>query len=160
MNTRLLARRLVTATGVALAVVVGFGAIRVAAAWTAASAPLVVSPITAATLQARLADEQARSAMLRDQLATLTSQTQDLAAALERAQERIASDTGNAKDLATQLKAAKRRLAVLEAAIAQARRSVPKAAGGMAGTAGSAPSTGGQPSGGGEPEPETEYEGG
>ena len=124
MNAPLLARRLLTVAGVALAIAVGFGTIRVAAAWTAASAPLVVSPTSAAVLQGRLADEQARSAALTDQLAALTAQASELATALEGAQARIVSDTQHATSLAAQLKAAKRRLATLESAIAQARRSL------------------------------------
>ena len=74
MTTSLLVRRSVTIVGVALAIIVGFGTIRVAAAWTAASAPLVVAPTTAATLQGRLADEQTRSAALTDQLTALAVQ--------------------------------------------------------------------------------------
>jgi hypothetical protein len=156
MTRSLVARRLVTATGVALAALVGFAAIRAAAAWTAASAPLVISPIPATTLQAQIADEQARSARLRDQLAALVIQTRDLMAALDDAQARISSDTSHAADLAGQLKAAKRRLARLEAAIARAGRSVPS----RAASTGTASSGGSGTGGGGVREPEDEHEGG
>jgi septal ring factor EnvC (AmiA/AmiB activator) len=157
MTRSLVARRFVTVTGVVLATLIGFAAIRAAAAWAAASAPLVVSPIPAATLQARIADEQARSALLRDQLAALTGQTKDLMTALDEAQARIRSDTSHAADLASQLKAAKRRLATLEAAIAKAGRSAP----GRASSTGSASSSNGSGhTSGGEREPEDEHEGG
>ena len=55
-------RRLITAVGVIAALVLGFGSIKAAAAWTAASAPLTVAPVPVAAIQDRLADEQARSA--------------------------------------------------------------------------------------------------
>jgi DNA repair exonuclease SbcCD ATPase subunit len=157
MTRSLVARRFVTVTGVVLATLIGFAAIRAAAAWAAASAPLVVSPIPAATLQARIADEQARSALLRDQLAALKGQTTDLLTALDEAQARIRSDTSQAADLARQLKAAKRRLATLEAAIAKAGRSAPSR---VASTGTASSSSGSGTTGGGEPEPEVEHEGG
>lgn len=124
MTMNLLVRRLVTIIGVALLVIVGFAAIRVAAVWTAASAPLQISPASAASLQAAIADEQARSAALRDSLGTLAAQTEDLAAALDDAQSRLQGDTKNAHDISAQLKAAKQQLARIEAAIARARRSL------------------------------------
>jgi chromosome segregation ATPase len=139
MTTSLLVRRSVTIVGVALAIIVGFGTIRVAAAWTAASAPLVVAPTTAASLQDRLADEQTRSAALTDQLTALAAQAGDLATALEQAQARIATDTRHATTLAAQLKAAKRRLATLETAVAQARRSLTRSTTGTSTSAAAPP---------------------
>jgi len=116
------ARRLATVVGVIAALVLGFGSIRAAAAWTAASAPLSVTPDSVASLQSKLADEQNRSAALQQQLDALAAQSSDLASTLEAARARIGADTGHAQDLAAQLKAAKQRLAKLQATIAAANR--------------------------------------
>jgi chromosome segregation ATPase len=97
--------------------VLGFGSIRAAASWTAASAPLTVAPDSVSTLQSRLADEQDRSTALQGQLDALESQSTELALALHAAQARIDSDASHAADLATQLEAARQRLAKLEATI-------------------------------------------
>jgi hypothetical protein len=115
-------RRLLTVVGVIAAMVLGLGSIRAAAAWTAASAPLAVAPVSVSTLQSQLADEQNRSTALQQQLDALESQSTDLAAALQAAHARIDGDASHAKDLATQLKAAKQRLAKLQASIASANR--------------------------------------
>jgi chromosome segregation ATPase len=115
-------RRLVTVFGVIAALMIGFGSIRAAAAWTAASAPLTVAPVSVTKLQDRLAVEQARSVDLRLQLQTLTTQSTELTAALEAAQAQITSDTDHATQLAKDLKAAKQKLAKLEASIAKARQ--------------------------------------
>ena len=85
-------RRILTVIGVAAALLVGFGAIRASAAWTATTAPLTVAPVSAETLQARLTDESARSADLVDRLAALTTHAEELSAALAAAQDRIGSD--------------------------------------------------------------------
>ncbi len=114
-------RRLVTVVGVIAALLLGYGSIRAAAAWTAASAPLTVAPVSVTTLQDRLAVEQARSVDLRLQLQTLNTQSTELTAALEAAQAQITTDTDNATQLAKDLKAAKTKLAKLEASIAKAR---------------------------------------
>ena len=114
-------RRLVTVVGVIAALLLGYGSIRAAAAWTAASAPLTVAPVSVTTLQDRLAVEQARSVDLRLQLQTLNTQSTELTAALEAAQAQITTDTDNATQLAKDLKAAKKKLAKLEASIAKAR---------------------------------------
>lgn len=140
-------RRLATVVGVIAALVLGFGSIRAAAAWTAASAPLSVTPDSVATLQAQLAEEQSRSAALRQQLDALAAQSTDLAAALDAARTRIGADTGHAKDLAAQLKTAKQRLAKLQATIAAANR----ASQARAATATAAPVATTSPPGGGEP---------
>lgn len=116
------ARRLATVAGVIAALVLGFGSIRAAAAWTAASAPLSVTPDSVTTLHSRLADEQGRSEALQQQLDTLAAQSTDLATALDAARARIGADAGHANDLAAQLKAAKQRLAKLQATIAAANR--------------------------------------
>jgi chromosome segregation ATPase len=114
-------RRLVTVFGVIAALLIGYGSIRAAAAWAAASAPLTVAPVSVTTLQDRLAVEQARSVDLRLQLQTLNTQSTELTAALEAAQAQITTDTDNATQLAKDLKAAKKKLAKLEASIAKAR---------------------------------------
>lgn len=114
-------RRIVTVFGVVAALLLGYGSIRAAAAWTAASAPLTVAPVSVTTLQDRLAVEQARSVDLRLQLQTLNTQSTELTAALEAAQAQITTDTDNATQLAKDLKAAKTKLAKLEASIAKAR---------------------------------------
>jgi len=147
MTMNLLARRLVTTIGVAFLVIVGFASIRLAAVWTAASAPLQISPVSAASLQVSIADEQARSAALGDSLDTLAAQTADLAAALDDAQTRMQSDTKHAHGISSRLSAAKRQLAQIEAAIARARQA-------LANSARTAPATrsssGGSSGGGGE----------
>ena len=115
-------RRLATVAGVIAALVLGFGSIRAAAAWTAASAPLAVTPDSVAGLEGKLAAEQDRSAALQRQLDALASQSTDLASALEAARAQIGVDSGHARDLAAQLKTAKQRLTRLQAAIATANR--------------------------------------
>ncbi len=100
-------RRVVTTVGVVAALLLGFGSIRAAAAWTAASAPLSVAPVSIDQIQERLTAEQARSADLEAQLQSLTNQTTELTTALEAAQAQITADSGHATDLAKQLKAAK-----------------------------------------------------
>ena len=115
-------RRFDTVFGVIAALLLGYGSIRAAAAWTAASAPLSVAPVSVTTLQDRLAVEQARSVDLRLQLQTLNTQSTELTAALEAAQAQITSDTDHATQLAKDLKAAKQKLAKLEASIAKARQ--------------------------------------
>jgi peptidoglycan hydrolase CwlO-like protein len=115
-------RRLATVAGVVAALVLGFGSIRAAAAWTAAAAPLTVTPESVASLQSQLADEQNRSAALRQQLDALASQSTELSGALKAARDRIGADASHAKELAAQLKTAKQRLAKLQATIAAANR--------------------------------------
>jgi DNA repair exonuclease SbcCD ATPase subunit len=124
MDLSLALRRILTAIGVTLAMLMAVGTIRAAAAWTAASASLTVAPTSVATLQARLLDEQARSATLQQRLDALTTSSGDLASALEQARARIVADTANAADLSAQLAAAKGRLAKLDAAIARANRTM------------------------------------
>jgi peptidoglycan hydrolase CwlO-like protein len=126
---RLFIRRLITAGGVIAVLAIGVGSIRAAAAWTAASAPLTVAPVSIATLETRLADEQARSEVLTLQLLDMNARAQDLEVALEEAHGRIESDTEHATDLEAQLAAAKKQLAATEKAIAKARRTLAAQAG-------------------------------
>lgn len=118
----LLIRRLLTAAGVTAIVALGFGSIQAAAAWTAASAPLTVSPATAASLEDDLTFERARSAALVTQLQDLDERTADLEAALAEAQAQIDADTGHASALEDQLAAATTKLTKLDKAIASARK--------------------------------------
>lgn len=128
MNRSLLVRRLFTTVGVIAALVVGFGSIRAAAAWTAASAPLTVAPVTVSAIETKLANEQARSTALQAQLLALGVRSRELTQALETAKERIDADTDHAKDLAKQLKTAKKQLAKLEKSIKAARAAAARAA--------------------------------
>ena len=115
-------RRSLTLLLVVVSIVVGFGAIRAAAAWTASAAPLTATPASVEFLQTRLVEETARSADLTDRLAALTAHGEELAAALAEAQAQVASDTEHATQLATDLAAAKQKLAKLEASIRAANR--------------------------------------
>jgi chromosome segregation ATPase len=114
-------RRTLIVLLVGVAVLAGFGAIRIAAAWTADAAPLEASPIAADELISRLTDEQGRSATLEDRLAVLTTHAEQLESALATAQARLEADSSNAQNLATQLATAKAKLAALERSIGQAR---------------------------------------
>jgi chromosome segregation ATPase len=110
-------RRILTVIGVAASLLIGVGAIRASAAWTATTAPLTVAPVSVETLQARLTDESARSADLVDRLAALTTRADELSTALAAAQDRIGSDAEHAAQLAKDLDAAKKKLAELEKSI-------------------------------------------
>ena len=115
-------RRTLTVIAVAASLLIGFGAIQASAAWTATDAPLMVPPVAAEALQARLAEESARSADLVDQLAALTTHADQLSAALAAAETRIGSDTDHAAQLAKDLSAAKLKLAALEESIRAANQ--------------------------------------
>jgi chromosome segregation ATPase len=121
MTRSAVARRATTSLLIAAAVVAGFGAIRVAAAWTAAAAPLEVSPASTDELRARLADQTDRSVLLEDRLATLVAHARELESALTVAQSRVDADAGHAQDLAAQLAAAKQKLAALQRSIRAAQ---------------------------------------
>ena len=123
MSTKRLAlRRLATALAVVAVIALGFGSIEAASAWTAASAPLTIAPVSVTTLQANLADEHARSQALTDQLHELDARSHDLESALAQANDRIAGDATHASDLEKQLAAASRKLNKLETAIATAKK--------------------------------------
>lgn len=141
-------RRFATVVGVVAALVLGFGSIRAAAAWTAAAAPLSVTPESVAALQSQLAGERDRSAALQQQLDALEAQSTDVAGALDAARSQITSDAGHARDLATQLKTARQRLAKLQATIAAANAASQAQAATTTAVrvaATSAPPTGGEP---------------
>lgn len=113
-------RRTITIVLAVAALLLGFTAIRAAAAWTAEAAPLVANPASAVSIESKLADEQARSADLQERLTAITSQTDDIAAALQAAQDRIAADGTRAEQLTSDLASAKAKLKTLEATIKKA----------------------------------------
>jgi chromosome segregation ATPase len=136
-------RRTGTIAVAALALALGFGAIRAASAWTAAAAPLDAAPVSAGTLTERLAAEQSRSAVLLDQLRTLTDQSTELTAALQTAEARIGADADVAATLSADLADAKKRLKALEATIKKAKAAL--AASAQSGQASTArPASGGE----------------
>jgi DNA repair exonuclease SbcCD ATPase subunit len=110
-------RRALTVALAIAALAIGFFAIRTAAAWTAQSAPLIVGPASAQTIEAALVDEQGRSAALQSQLNALTGQTQEMAAALATAQARVVADAKHAEDLSKDLAGANAKLKALEKSI-------------------------------------------
>ena len=146
LTVRMLLRRATIVAAVALTLSIGGLAVRAAAVWTAASAPLTVAPESATGLAQQLADEQARSAALEQQLTALADQTTDLTAALQTASERIASDAQTAKTLRDKLAAARKRLAAMVRATRPAATS-PAAAPARSGGGGG----GGEPGDSGEP---------
>jgi chromosome segregation ATPase len=121
MNVPIRLRRPLVVLGVVLSLFLGAASIRVAAAWTAASAPLADKPPSVESLRADLATEQARSHALLAHLDELSSGSADLSAALAAARDRIDVDALQAKDLQDSLVAAKAKLAALEKSIDNAR---------------------------------------
>ena len=121
MTTRLLVRRIAIVAAVVLTLALAGLAVRAAAAWTAASAPLDLPPVSAKTLAQQLSDEQARSASLEAQLSALLNQSTDLTDALQMARDRATLDAKTAKDLQAQLAAAKKKLAAMQRAAQLAR---------------------------------------
>lgn len=114
---QLVLRRAVVVAAVVLSLAVGVLAVRAAAAWTASSAPLTAAPVSAKTLALQLADEQARSAALEENLSALSVQTTDLATALQAARDQVANDAKTAKQLEAKLAAAKKKLMALNRSI-------------------------------------------
>jgi chromosome segregation ATPase len=121
MTVPLRVRRPLVLLGVVVSLLIGTASIRAAAAWTAASSPLTARPPSVESLQAALATEQDRSAVLRVQLDGLAAGSTDLTAALEAARDRIAVDAAQATQLQASLAAAQAKLAALERSIGQAR---------------------------------------
>ena len=113
-------RRTLTVGLAIAALLLGFAAIRAASAWTAEAAPLVASPVSAKSIETKLADEQSRSADLQQRLDVISGQTDDMAGALQAARDRIAADTQHADQLTKDLAAAKAKLKTLEASIKKA----------------------------------------
>lgn len=121
-------RRPLVVLGVLITLLAGVATVQAAAAWTAASSPLVSKPPSVESLRAALATEQSRSGALKVQLDELTAGSADLEAALGAARDRIAADATQAKDLQDSLAAAKTKLAALEKSIRLARAAAAKAA--------------------------------
>ena len=120
------ARRGAIILGVAASLLLGAVSIRAAAAWTAAAAPLAVSPTSAGTLANQLVNEQARSAALQAQLQDLAARASELSTALAAAQGRIATDASSAARLRTRLVASQKKLDALQRSLrAAAARSRP-----------------------------------
>ena len=119
---RLIVRRALTIVGVVAVLALGVGSIKAAAAWTAASAPLTVAPVSVSILEEKLVAEHARSDALLAQLAALDARSRDLETALSAAQGRVIADADHATTLEDQLATAKAKLAKLEKAIAKAKR--------------------------------------
>lgn len=115
-------RRAAVVAGVIASLLLGAGAIRAAAEYTAAAAPLSVAPESMDSLVARLATEQARSAALQAQLDAVRTSTADLGVALDAARGTIETDTKVAAELQLRLTAARTRLAKLERSLAAAAR--------------------------------------
>jgi hypothetical protein len=121
MSTRLVVRRIAIVVAVVVSLAIGGLAVRAAAVWTAASAPLDLPPVSAKAVTQQLSDEQARSAALEAQLSALLNQSTDLTDALQMARDRATADAKTAKDLQAQLDAAKKKVAALERATRQNR---------------------------------------
>jgi len=121
MTTRILLRRAAIIAAVTLSLALGTLAVRAAAEWTAATAPLDLPPVSAKNLAQQLADEQSRSASLEAQLSALMNQSTDLTGALQAAKDRAALDAKTAASLQAQLAATKKKLAALERAARQRR---------------------------------------
>lgn len=117
-------RRSLTVVAVVAALILGGLSIKVAAAWTAASAPLAVAPVSLGDLEASLEAERARSAELQLELTTLQSRSEQLASALEQAVARVAADREGAAAVAERMAEANARLATLDVEIARAERSL------------------------------------
>ncbi len=110
--------------GVIASLVLGGVAIRAAAAWAETSAPLGVTPVSASSVDAALAAEHERSAVLIDQLAALTTRSEELQATLDSALTRVADDAATANDLRAKLSAAEKKLKLLQGSIAASTKRV------------------------------------
>jgi chromosome segregation ATPase len=129
-------RRAATSAAIMFALALGVGAIRAAAAWTAASTELD-QPVSTASVEDMLATERARSAALATQLHDLTARSSELESALAAAEGRIASDADVAESLAAQLTTARDRLAALEESIRKANSRLSSSAKSGGGSSGS-----------------------
>jgi septal ring factor EnvC (AmiA/AmiB activator) len=113
----LLVRRTAVIVVVVFSLSVGALAVRSAAVWTAASAPLTVAPISAEALVLKLTDERDRSAALEQQLTALINRTNELSAALKAVDDRIATDARTARDLRDKLASARKKLQAMNRAV-------------------------------------------
>ena len=115
-------RHALTIIAVVASLAIGFVSIRAAASWATVSAPLDMSPVSAQTLESRLADETARAAVLEERLGALKAHADAVESALATAQAHLVSDSAHADDLSAQLATAKAKLAALERSIRDANR--------------------------------------
>jgi chromosome segregation ATPase len=140
MTTRPIVRRPLVILGALLTLFVAVATVRAASEW-AASASLAKPPATISSIEAALAREQSRSAVLQDQLDAMRASSADLQWALVAANNQVATDQTTADALQASLAAAKARLAKLEAALraAAARNNVTTTSSGSGGTTAPAP---------------------
>jgi septal ring factor EnvC (AmiA/AmiB activator) len=122
MTMPLALRRAAVIAGVALVVIIGAASVRAAGMWTAQAAPLTVAPTTVSELEAKLAQEHARSDALEQDLAALGGQVVDLRSAIDAASTQLDTDATTAGGLQDRMKAAQDRLAKLDALVAKAER--------------------------------------
>jgi len=128
MSVPIRLRRPAVLLGVVLALLVGAATIRGAAAWTAATSPLISKPPSVENLLSALEAEQARASALQAQLDELTAGTTELTTALAAARDRIAQDASQAEALQSSLADAKAKLKALERSIRQAQTATPAVA--------------------------------
>src|SRR5664280_2987203 len=98
-TVKVVARRAAVTLGVVGSLGLGAGAIDAAAQWTASAAPPQAPPVSAESLAAQLASEQARGTDLEARLQAAIAETNQLQSALDAANSRIAADDGTAKAL-------------------------------------------------------------
>ena len=110
-------RRPLLVLGVFLALVAAAATVRAASLWTAGAASLANPPASISSIEAALAREQSRSAVLQDQLAAMRAASDDLANALAAANSQVSTDQATADQLQASLTAAQAKLATLEAAL-------------------------------------------
>jgi cytoskeletal protein RodZ len=115
-------RRTLTILAIVASLAVGFLAIRAAASWTSAAAPLETGPVSVETLRGRLTDETDRTVVLKQRLGSLAAHASALQDALTAAAARLTSDAAHADDLAAQLAAAKMKLAELQRSVRDANQ--------------------------------------
>jgi septal ring factor EnvC (AmiA/AmiB activator) len=145
-------RRSIVAIGLLVTVLAAVATMRGAAMWAATSASLDAPPVAVADLQRALADEQARSAALTDELDQLQAAAAGMHDALSAAEGQMTTDQATADELRTSLEAAQLRLANVEKALAAAKARL--AAASKSGTT----SAGGSSGGGYEDEHEHEHD--
>jgi hypothetical protein len=126
-TVKLAARRTAVTLGVVGSLGLGAATISAASQWTAAAAPPSAPAVSAESLAAQLANEEARGTDLKARLEAALAQTAQLQAALDAANAQIGTDSATAKALQAQIAAAQKKLAALNkkaAAAALAARQV------------------------------------
>ncbi len=115
-NPRL--RRSVVAASVVASLFVAAFTIRLAASWTAGTAPLSSRPPDPAQLLGQLQAQEARAADLTSQLEQVSSQSEELRTALEAARQKATDDASVAEQLTLQLEQARTKLQALQSQLA------------------------------------------